>query len=98
MSEAVILKIVKFGLEGFICCKNLGCCYPEFSVDNFYVNASFEVGKSSETNGKEFQKQKETKMLHPFLFNSFYDQLERVNTKKKNVKKGEKGMLLLLFV
>lgn len=100
--EQMLGKILMTCIEAFECCKNNDTFYPEFCMENLFVNSHLEekdyLGKGKAKKGllKEF------KFMHPFFIKSFFTQMGELldlKTKdKKSVLTRNSSKFLIIFV
>ena len=87
MEEDIIIKILKFCMQAFLSCKNANMYYPEFCLENLYINEKNKLNVSaSDLNAKSENLGKEVKFMHPFLFKNFFKQIELKNSDESNIK------------
>lgn len=72
LREEILTKIMQNSFEAIHICNKNGVYYPEISLKNTLV-----VPPSSFKNLNQVKKMRETKLVHPFLFKSFFNQLSQ---------------------
>ena len=89
IEENILMKILKYSMEAFLSCKESNMYYPEFCLENLFVNEPNLISNSEETlNINNNSEIREVKLMHPFLVKSFFVQIEVKNCQDvSNLKK-----------